>query len=403
MLREVSSQIAAAGKVLLEELHGVVFKTYKFGDHNCASRILFVAYALTPTLQLSFIRPLKASFDSSDLSAELLSEQQILARFGGHRRENAIHRWIRSRVQKMKPSVIVFSRYSGRYTEFLMQLARSLDIRTIFHIDDDLLNVPQSIGQQKFNYHNQPMRLANVRYLLRHCDLIYCSTESLRKQLAVHGDTSRFIAGRIYCSGTIIRSAELKDITTIGYMGFDHDNDFRVAIPALIAVMRKYSNLTFELFGSISRPLAFEEFGERVRVHPPVRNYESFLQALADRRWDIGICPLADTAFNHLKANTKWVEYTAVGAAVVASAGIIYDECCSNDRGILAANTEDWIAAFEKLINDNEARYKLVANAQMQLQNTYSIENLRQQVLQVLKYAHDISPNRLKNLLNNVV
>ncbi len=73
----------------------------------------------------------------------------------------------------------------------------------------------------------------------------------------------------------------------------------------------------------------------------------SSCQRFAELEWDIGICPLAPTAFNVLKANTKWVEYTSVGAAVIASRDMIYDDCCSDGCGDLATTHEEWVAAME--------------------------------------------------------
>ena len=39
---------------------------------------------------------------------------------------------------------------------------------------------------------------------------------------------------------------------------------------------------------------------------------------IGERVADIGICPLAPIDFNLMKANTKWVEYSSAGVAVVA-------------------------------------------------------------------------------------
>ncbi|HET8711310.1 MAG TPA: hypothetical protein VFM32_08035, partial [Spongiibacteraceae bacterium] len=151
-LRGELTKIAAAAKIFLEEVKSAIFSSYRWGDSASSSRIMFVAYAPVPTLQLSFLKPLAPLFKSSRLAAELLTDQQILVRFGGHRRQQVISSWIARRIARLCPNTIVFCRYSGRYAMEIIQLARSMGIRTIFHIDDDLLNVPVEIGKTKFEY-----------------------------------------------------------------------------------------------------------------------------------------------------------------------------------------------------------------------------------------------------------
>ena len=399
LLRQLPEKLAAIREIILARTTGKIASEHKWGNTDCANRVLFVANALIPTLQLSFIKPLSPLFDASELTAELLTEQQILARFGSHRRQRRILRWIDRRLTTARPTIIVFCRYSGRYVTPVMEYARANDIRTIFHIDDDLLNVPQEIGRQKYEYHNHPLRLQSVRNLLRCADLVYCSTEALKRQLSAHGDASRFVSGQIYCSGTIITHPRERNSIKIGYMGFDHNHDFELVVPALVQLMREFPHLCFELFGSIDKPTALDEFGDRIQIVPPVRDYTQFLQELAARQWDIGICPLAKTPFNLLKANTKWVEYTAVGAAVVASRGTVYDQCCADGCGLLAEGIEEWGIALRNSVTNSSLRYEVIRCAQRRLENEYSVDNLTQQVLRMFALANELPQNKLNEQL----
>jgi glycosyltransferase involved in cell wall biosynthesis len=235
--------------------------------------------------------------------------------------------------------------------------------------------------------HNQPQRLATVRHLAESADLIYVSTDPLGARLREQGFTTPIRPGRIYCSGSVINPAELRPVTRIGYMGFDHAHDFKLAIPALLRFMDAYPHVTFELFGSIPKPPELERLGERIRVVPPVRDYAEFLRHFASLNWDIGICPLADMPFNAVKANTKWVEYTSVGAAVIATAGTIYDECVSGGCGLLAETDDQWFRALDQLTSDPQARHAMVQRAQRKVEAEYSVPRLRDQVLGVLEEA----------------
>jgi hypothetical protein len=130
-------------------------------------------------------------------------------------------------------------------------------------------------------------------------------------------------------------------------------------------------------------------------VIPPVRPYSAFLEHFATREWDIGLCPLANTQFNTVKANTKWVEYTSVGAAVIATAGMAYDDCCSDDCGILLDGAQGWLEGLHALCSDPARRFRMVANAQAKLRRQYSIENLRDQVLSMFDLVQETRRSRL--------
>jgi glycosyltransferase involved in cell wall biosynthesis len=88
-----------------------------------------------------------------------------------------------------------------------------------------------------------------------------------------------------------------------------------------------------------------------------------------------------------MKANTKWVEYTSSGAAVVASKATVYDECCSDGCGILASTQDEWFEALDLLVNDHEARLSMIGRAQAKLERDYNVERLRDQIFNVISLS----------------
>jgi hypothetical protein len=282
----------------------------------------------------------------------------------------------------------VFCRYSGPNLETIFEWADSNKVPTIFHIDDDLLNVPMEIGKVKHEYHNQPNRIDTVRSLLDRSSLVYCSTPALLKRLKALGMRAPALAGEIYCShGKLYPAPSNREPITLGYMGFDHAHDFELVLPVIIELMDELPTLHFSLFGSIPKPFSLNKFAERVSVHAPIQCYEAFMQRFSELGWHIGICPLAKTQFNEVKANTKWIEYSSIGAAVVVSKDSIYDECIQSDSALLAQNQTEWKAMLLALIFDQSLRGRLVANAQSELTKRYSPEHLCQQVLKVFDVA----------------
>lgn len=349
-------------------------------------RLLVVANAVIPTVQLALLQPLRALVDSGEAGIEFLTEEQLRRRFGGRLRSPEAAAWFRQRLADARPTGLVLCRYSGPFAREAIAFAREQGVPSVYCIDDDLLNVPREIGQAKFDYHNDPLRLDAVRFLLENADVAYCSNPRLAARLGELGIAGEPYVGRLFCAGKVVAPPRVRQATTLGYMGFDHAHDFQVALPAVVRALRQNPGLTFELFGKIPRPPELEPFGDRVVQLPVVPDYEAFLRALADRAWDIGICPLARTPFNLVKNVNKWIEYTAAGTAVIATRGLIYDECCADGCGWLAED-DGWDEALQALVSDTALRVAQVERAQRRLEQDYSIERLRAQVLDVLAEA----------------
>ncbi len=350
-------------------------------------RVMFVANNYIPTLQLSFVKPLAPLVEAGKIETDFLTEEQMKEAFGKNLRDKEVHSWLDNRLKSFDPTLMVFCRYSGPHAEYLTEWARCNGIPVIFHIDDDLLNIPIELGEAKHAFHNHPARLATVRHLLNTSDLVYCSTTPLKERLGTLGAAAPLREGKIYASGAALVEATARPVSKIGYMGFDHAHDLESVLPAVISFLRGNQEVKFELFGSIPKPGELDEFGERIVVVPPVRNYEDFLAHFSQLSWDIGICPLVRTPFNLVKANTKWVEYTSVGAAVIASRDTVYDACCAGDCGLLAETHEEWLAALERLAQNPTLRYEQARRAQEKLVLEYSTERLREQVLTIFGEA----------------
>lgn len=362
---------------------------------SAAQRILFVANAIIPTLQLSFIKPLSQDVAAGRMTTGFITGEEIKRRLKAKPADRDNPRaeteaWLRQTVADFDPTTIVFCRYSDVCCELLVDLARERDTPVIFHVDDDLLNVPLEIGEAKYRMHNAPERLATVRHLLTHADLVYASTRPLMKRFRELGFTTPMTVGPVYCAASVLNPAVQRPVRKIGYMGFDHAHDLELILPALVSVLRRRPDLGFELFGSIPKPAALDEFGDRVTVIAPVRVYAEFLQKFASLNWDIGLCPLASTPFNRVKANTKWVEYTSVGAAVIATRGMVYDDCCADGCGELAGSVDEWVRLIDGLCGDGRRRFQMVQAAQKKLQAEYSDAQLRRQVLEVFRQVRAV-------------
>lgn len=346
-------------------------------------RLLVIANGVIPTVHISFLKPLAPLVERGEIEIEVLTEHDVYRA----RKDRISADPIGGVLGRLRPDLAVFCRYSGPLVRELFARLREAGVPTVFHLDDDLLNVPSSVGEAKFRAHNSAERTSTIRFLIDHADLVYCSTATLRQRLAELGFSREIEAGRIYFSSDIVSPAELRPVRKIGIMGNDKSEELNLLVPHLAATLDRHPEIEFEIFGSMGLPEGLQRFGSRVRAMPAVSNYDDFVEEFRRLRWDIGLCPLSSTPFNRVKANTKWIDYTAIGAAVIASSGTAYDDCCTDDCGILVDGLEGWGEIVEGLIADPQRRYELVANAQQRVREDYSLQALAEQVLSMFDLA----------------
>jgi hypothetical protein len=301
--------------------------------------------------------------------------------FAGERPEGTE---IAAAFEAIAPQLLVLSRSTSSAGAEWIKAAGEARVPVVFHIDDDLLSVPPSLGEAKFNSYNDPVRLAALRANIEASDLLYVSTSALADRFAEHGIQTPTVAGEIYCSvsgddiGALVAPATGP---VIGYMGTSgHAADLDTILPAICDVMEKVPSLQFELFGTIRMPSVLEGFGRRVRHLSPVADYREFVAKLRSLGWWIGLAPLEDNSFNRCKADTKWVEYSQAGIAVIASDLPVYERACADGAGILAHTPEQWSRSCLELLYRPQLRVVTVQKAQERLRQLYSHDLLRAQV-----------------------
>lgn len=341
-------------------------------------RVVVVCDSVGATQTISFARPLA---HRPDIALKLNGDDPSMAD-----RHRLAARWPSSGA----PTALVLSRYTGKAGPALIDKARREGTPVIFHLDDDLLAVPESLGPAKFAHYNHPDRLAALRAMLEASDLVYASTPALGARLKAHGVTAPIVEGDIYCAMQADRAfiPQRSPQPTIGYMATGgHGADLDLVTPAIERLLDRNPRLRFETFGRVSPPAALRRFGDRVAQRDGEPDYDAFLAKLAGLGWWVGIAPLEDTPFNRCKADTKWVEYTFAGIPTVASDLGVYTQACAGGAGLLARDDEGWERALARLIGQPTFAEKTLALARERLASRYSLERLAAQVIDVLATA----------------
>ena len=147
-----------------------------------------------------------------------------------------------------------------------------------------------------------------------------------------------------------------------------HDADFTLLKPALEEIHRRFGDqIQIDLIGFVSGTVP--DWVRRLAPSPHAsRWYPGFVNWLVgatqwDGRWDIGLAPLADTAFNQCKSPIKVLDYAALGLATLASDVPAYrGSLADGTGGLLVPNTDDaWYEALSRAIRDAAWRRDVAA------------------------------------------
>jgi len=355
----------------------------EFRAHGDARfRVLVLTEHVNATYYISFHFAFERLATDGTVDARVLSEATLA---------EALRTGIAPRVLAMqllddvRPNLVLFSRFCHPIGAELLSSARERGIRTIYHVDDDLLDLPSELGPKVLGRHADPTVLATRRALHAGCDLIYASTPRLHERLERRFPTQRVVSG-MYASLLALppSSPPARDIT-IGYMGSKgHAHDLDVVTPALIETLARHPKVRFEVFGTIEMPAALAAFADRVRAHKALVHYPSFLSRLNEVGWSIGIAPLRAIAFNHAKAPTKYVEYSMCGIPTLASDIDVYREVVAPGAGTLVGD-DGWQMALDDAVEGRSPLASWSEAARRHCGEMFPLERLQKQIVDVFQ------------------
>lgn len=244
-------------------------------------------------------------------------------------------------------------------------------IKLIYDIDDDLLGIAKSDHPERKFYATYA---SVITQLVESADEVYVSTASLADAL---GELRKTVAIRPnkLSREVIPLTWQKMPQAPIGilYMGtLTHGADFQVVEDALIRIKDMYgSSVTLYIIGVTTRAVNSKYF--RVLTPPPelASAYPLFMQWMGSLNlFDIGIAPLESNPFNLHKSDIKFLDYSALKLATIASNVEAYaNTIVDHETGLLVDNkSEAWVDALSKLIRSADTRKRLANNAYAYLQ-----------------------------------
>lgn len=258
----------------------------------------------------------------------------------------------------------------------------------LFHIDDDLFDLPVVLGAERYRLAQQPRRLLTLHAILGECALALAASEPLARKLgalAGHGRIAVMPIGSAAAPPLFRRRRAHAPLRIVYMASASHGHDLAMIVPALNALTASEPGVQLTLFGSIGRQPVRDALDGAVAVEPGVfGDYAAFRSRLAELRFDIGLAPLAATAFNKVKTPTKWIEYAEAGIAVLASDTGPYAPLA--EAGVLLGVRDDgWLEALRRLVHDGDLRDNLVGSADRLLRSRFTWERLEDGMLSVLR------------------
>lgn len=335
-----------------------------------ARRLMIFTEHFNATYFISFDIPLRFMREQGKVQLRAFSQQDVMA--------SGSKGW-RSWIDEFRPEIVFMTRYGDVSGVDIVRDCKVRGIPVVYHIDDDLLDLPSSLGVEINK--RQGAAVEARRTMLGEVDLIYASTAMLADVMRRHFPGQRIFHG-IYASYRPIKPhiVNLDRPVIIGYMGSKgHREDLDLVVPSLVRLMHERPTLQFETFGTIQMPELMQQFGSRVRHYNVQKSYSDFLQTLASLGWHLGLAPLVDEPFNRCKAPTKYIEYTSCGIPVVASDVVVYAGAITEGAGMLVR--EDWYGAIASLLDDPQVRATQLDTAKAHCAVAFAPEALEAQIM----------------------
>jgi hypothetical protein len=349
--------------------------------------LLTIADAVGATLQINLIRPLKAATFDGAIQVFIFTEEDEQSEFkSGVAQADLVDRiW-----QESQPDALFISRYGGSLADAILWKAKQCLTPVIYHIDDNLFEVPEEAGPAKFRKYGSAERQAAMKKLLQGANVNYVSTRRLADQLSERNvlGTNVFIGEIASASDPISpqRRARSNGLR-LGYMASSsHAPDLQLALPGIRAALTQFPGLRFTVFGSLRPPAELESYGARVEHVPAVGDYDGFLRQLAEMGWDWGLAPLRAGRFNEAKTDTKWVEYAAAGIPCLVSDHPVYSRCSEKDAAV-AVSDQAWGTVVPRVLADVDFTNRTRAAAYERLLRFYGQRHMTSQLLDVLSCA----------------
>lgn len=261
----------------------------------------------------------------------------------------------------------------------------------IYFLDDDLLNIPSD--SLSAGYFNQATIRDNIQANITMCNMLWTTNKNIKNKYSEYIDIGVVInvpveKDEVYLINKL--TSETNDFRKVK-IGFAGSKDHGAFVQSILSdviqeLLRDYGDsIEVEFFGCKPK---FLESNKDIIYIPYVNNYSDYKQIIRDRKWDIGLAPLKDTAFHRCKYFNKYIEYSSLGISGVYSNVEPFNFIVKNYyNGIVVENTPHaWKEAILELVTNNVLRRQIVIDSQSQLREQFDIERIARELISNIPY-----------------
>jgi hypothetical protein len=255
--------------------------------------------------------------------------------------------------------VLVLQRVQSRMAAKAIPHLQRRGIRVVVDVDDDFSCIdPANTAWTDIDPKRNPNR--NWHWTRTACaaaDLVTVTTPALADRYGRHGRV-RVLPNRLprFSFATAAPHDDLR-VGWAGYVG-THPNDLQVMRGSVGQLLDERA-MPFHVVGPAEG--VAERVGVRQVKATGLVSFDRWPRAIA--ALDIGVVPLADTAFNAGKSFLKGLEMAAAGVIPVMSPTPEYLRLHADGIGLLAKRPRDWRSAAAMLLDNEDRRLELAARS----------------------------------------
>ena len=256
-----------------------------------------------------------------------------------------------------------------------------------------------------FDIEDNKIKLIEDKLIRNKLDYISTTTETLKNEIIKEVDNKNkvevlpnFIDMNKFDNVNNIydRTKGIDEIRIGWIFGKSHLPDFYQMLPTIIDILKEKGNdnVKFFIMSDYTDLLItmIKDIGidpNRFIIFPyiPVnKGYYNIIKAmqldicLCHLRFNQGWCDGSDIGiteeYNKYKSPIKFIESTAIGAAVIAPQPLYEDYIVHDSTGLLYRNHKEFRDGMNKLINDKELRIKLNNNAMDIVNENYTVDKV---------------------------
>ena len=294
---------------------------------------------------------------------------------------------LRGMAEKVDILVLCRCRYTHKLNE-LVSILKRRGAQVVFDVDDLVFNpsyvnlIVDTLDQDLAHpgvWDHWFAYTARIGEALRLCDYAVTTNEFLGARITEYSGLDAAVVPNFLNREQIQISDKLfqqkknsefmrNELFHIGYFSGtpSHNKDFRIIEPALINLLKEFSNLRILVVGYLNPSTTFGQFSDRVQSFP-LHDFVNLQRIIS--LVEVNVVPLQDNIFTNCKSELKFFEAAMVGTVTLASPTFCYRRAIDDALNGFLVNSYEWEERISQTMKGME-RYQDIVDAARQYAST---------------------------------